>query len=373
MKNENPDVLLLGPTYPYRGGIANTQEEFLKALCLQEQKVVAWSFSHLYPSFLFPGTTPFSKESKSLPIEVEQKIHAYSPWKWNKLAEEIVQLHPKKVVFRLWTPFLIPCWNSLAKKLPSTIKKIAFVDNWIAHEPKPWDTYFRKKFITHMDAFSCLSEGVSEQIKKESNKPIWQMQHPIPTAVEQKINREEACAELGLDATKNHVLFYGLIRPYKGLDLLLKAMTFLPDIHLLVVGESYENSAKYTQIIAELELENRIHLHLQFASEKETALYFSASDALVLPYKTATQSGVLSLAYHFETPVVVTNHKGLSAPVVADKTGRVVELSPKKIAEGIAYVCQPEHKNEMEKNTVKNKGRYHWDTFTKSWLNFFNT
>ena len=247
----------------------------------------------------------------------------------NKLPKRLTPFLQKLLFFAIGH-FLSPCWSSIAKHLNPKIKRIALVDNWKPHEPRPWDAWLNKKFEKQMDAFSCLSAIVKEEISSETMKPCWGKMHPIAENLPPKHKKDEARTTLGLEVDKQYLLFFGLIRPYKGLDLLLHALAEHPDKKLLIVGECYEAIEKYTRLIKQLGLEAQIELQNRFVTTKEAAQYFSAADALVLPYKSATQSGVVAMAYHYQLPMVVTNHPGLSHAIENDKTGIVCAPTAKK-------------------------------------------
>lgn len=369
-KPRSIDFILLGPAHPYRGGIADTQTSLAKALIDLGYSVELWTFSHLYPALLFPGKTQFSGEKQVYNLPISRKVHAYNPLQWKSIAREINTKQPQAVLFRYWTPFLAPCWNSIAKRLNPSIKKIALVDNWVPHESKPWDNYLTKRFERHMDAFTTLSIAIAATIKKQSKKPVRGMYHPIPMGLPEKKTKEVACKKLNLNPAANYILFFGLIRPYKGLDLLLEAMKQHKDKQLLIVGECYENEGKYLSLINSLKLEKQVQYINRFVTLEEAAYYFSVADALVLPYKTATQSGVVALAYHFETPMVVTNHKGLIAPISKDVTGVITAINATAIANGITELYANNNIDRFKENLLQTKANYAWETYAQEWVNF---
>ena len=221
-----------------------------------------------------------------------------------------------------------------------------------------------------MDAFSCLSATVKEEISSETKKPCWGKMHPIAENLPPKHKKDEARTALGLEVDKQYLLFFGLIRPYKGLDLLLHALAEHPDKKLLIVGECYEAIEKYTRLIKQLGLEAQIELQNRFVTIKEAAQYFSAADALVLPYKSATQSGVVAMAYHYQLPMVVTNHPGLSHAIENDKTGIVCTPTAKKISAALTTLFSGSHIENAKQNLEENKNNYSWKNYTQEWVNF---
>ena len=369
-KEKSIDFLLLGPAHPYRGGIADTQMQLAKALMDLNYTVELWSFTHLYPSVLFPGKTQYSQEENKFELPIQEKVHAYNPLQWKALADEINHRSPQAVVFRYWTPFLAPAWVRIAQKINNSIRKVALVDNWTAHEPKPWDRWLTHHFEQQMDIFTTLSIAIRDQIKNESTKPTWGSLHPVAIDLPSQIPQQKAREKLNLRPEKKYLLFFGLIRPYKGLELLLNALQDHPNLHLMIVGECYENEYKYRSIIKQLKLEQRVVFENRFVNDRETAHYFSAADALILPYTSASQSGVLALAYHFETPVLVTDHKGLADPILADQTGLVCGVDTKQIAQGITEVMDANKNQFFRKNLRENKTNYRWSTYAQAWANF---
>lgn len=369
-KDKTIDFLLIGPAYPYRGGIADTQYAFAKALTTNGYHVKLWTFTRLYPTVIFPGKTQFSKEVLKEKNTIERKIHAYNPLKWKAIAEEINHLQPKAVIFRYWTPFLSPCWTFIAKRLKPQIKKVALVDNWQAHEPKPWDPYLTRKFKNAMDAFTSLSIHIRNQIRNETSKPVWGKMHPINPDIPKKLDPLIAKSKLELNPQKKYLLFFGLVRAYKGLDLLLKALVNHPDKELLIIGEVYEDVKKYTAILKTYHLQDRVKMINRFVLEEEIAYYFSAAEAVVLPYKTASQSGVIALAYHYETPLLVTDHPGLKEPIIQDNTGVICAVSEEGICQGINEVVSPKNNQLFRENLKTTKNRYSWITYSNEWVEF---
>ena len=371
MAKEKPlDFLLLGPANPYRGGIADTQHALAENLISQGYTIKMWTFTQLYPSLLFPGKTQFTEEKKKYSILAERRVHAYNPLKWKSIIKAINQLQPKVVVFRYWTPFLSPCWSNIAKGLNKSIKKIGWVDNWKAHEPKPWDNILTRRFEKAMDFFTTLSPAISDQIKQDSSKKVWGKMHPIEDNLPKKTPQLKAQEQLHLNKEKKIILFFGLIRAYKGLSLLLQVVKNQPKLHLLIVGESYENWGKYNQLIQKYHIEKQITRVNRFVNQDEASLYFSAAEATVLPYTSATQSGVLSLAYHYETPLIVTDHPGLRQPIDEDHTGIVCKQTVDGLNEAILNVIEPIANQNFRKNLNQTKSRYSWATYAQEWTNF---
>jgi D-inositol-3-phosphate glycosyltransferase len=368
------DCLILGPAYPYRGGIADTNHAFAKELIKQGETTEIWTFTKLYPNIIFPGKTQFDLADKKFSFKIVKKIHAYNPFSWEKISDEINSLAPKRVVFRYWTPLLAIAWGNIANKLDESIKRIALVDNWTPHEPKPWDKSLNHYFSDKMNLITTLSESVHSEIISEVNIPVNKGFHPINDDLPEIISKKEARERLKLNQHINYILFFGLIRSYKGVDLLIEAFKYLNQsnqaIKLLIVGEFYEDETLYKKLIQKLNLTNQIEITNEFVSFELARDYFCAADLVVQPYKTATQSGVTPVGYFYETPLIVTDLEGLKTPIIKDKSGKVSSKNPKDIAKAIIELIQKENLELAQKNIRKSKTSYSWKSFTEQWITF---
>tara|TARA_A100001011_G_scaffold242977_1_gene251029 strand:+ start:425 stop:1561 length:1137 start_codon:yes stop_codon:yes gene_type:complete len=370
-------VLLLGPAYPYRGGIADTQNYLGQNLNSLGHDIQIYTFTSQYPKWLFPGKSQFSDEKAPDLIPIKRKIHSYNPLNWSKVARLINEQKPDCVIFRFWTPFLAPCWHGIARRLNTNIKKISLVDNWIPHETKFWDKTLTKMFSNQMDGFATLSSAVANQISYEKpNVPIWKGFHPIADNLPAIISTKEARKSLGWPLDKKIVLFFGLIRKYKGLDLLIQAFVQAPlkvsNVILAIVGEAYEPEDKYTDIIKKYKLQDRVICDFNYANSQKSSLVFCAADVVAQTYISATQSGVTPLAYHYKTPLLVSNLPGLSVPIVEDRTGVITENHPKKIAKNLNKILQGLSKSNFKSAFEKTHEKYSWSTFGKSLMNFID-
>ena len=368
------DCLILGPAYPFRGGIADTNHEFANELKNRGLSVEIWTFTKLYPNLLFPGTSQLNTEEKEFQFKIQRKIHAYNPFGWKALAKEINVLKPKRVMFRYWTPLLALAWGSIARKLNLGIKKIALIDNWSPHEPKPWDRFLNRYLSNSMHCLTTLSENVYSEIKKDVNIPVSKGFHPINNNLPVLISKDEARKKLNLDKNIPLLLFFGLIRKYKGLDLLIESLAtpslLNSKVELLIVGEFYDKIEPYKKQIKRLGLESRIRIVNEFVPFKIARDYFCASDIVVQPYRLATQSGVTPLAYHYEVPLVVTDIQGLKTPVLKDKTGKISSPIPKQIALAIKDLLNSKNLDQAKSNIKKTKSNYTWGFFVNQWISF---
>ena len=371
-------ILLLGPAHPYRGGIADTQNEFAKSLQENGHKVILFTFKFQYPKFLFPGKTQLTNNPAPLELNIKRKIHSSNPFNWAKTAKAINQIKPDIVFFRYWTPFLALCWQGIAKRLLSKIKLIALVDNWLPHERKPWDNLLNNYFGREMDGFATLSSHVGEEVSAAGfNKPVWFGFHPIANNPLPIISKEEARNRLGWPQEKKIVLFFGLIRKYKGLDLLIEAFSkqVLKDKNILlaIVGESYENLDVYTNLISKLELNKKTLTDFNFADMEKARNVICAADVVAQTYRAATQSGVTPLAYQYQTPILVSDIPGLKAPILADDSGSVSSKNPEDIALKIIALFETDQLNHHTNQIKKALPKYRWDNFSENLMTFIET
>ena len=278
------------------------------------------------------------------------------------------------MIFRYYTPFLAPVYTSIAKRLDMGIKKIALVDNWFPHESNIWDKALNRFFGKQMQGFTTLSTQVAQQLKLEFKVPIWSWFHPIATHLHPEIEQQKAKEILGWSPSEKTILFFGLIRKYKCLELLIQSFAESPlkeeNIRLYIAGECYENPNKYSNLIKDLQLENRITLDLTFKNTEETALLFSAADAIAQTYHTATQSGVTPYAYFYNKPLLVSDIPGLREVIKKDNTGVCSSKNPSSIASQLIKLLDTENTTKYQKNIEKVKGLYQLSSFAEKLHHF---
>ncbi|HEY2726702.1 MAG TPA: glycosyltransferase, partial [Parafilimonas sp.] len=321
-------VIIIGPAYPLRGGLASFDERLAREFQAQNFNTTIYTFSLQYPSFLFPGTSQYSSEQAPKDLNIKVCINSINPLNWIKVGNELKKLKPDVIVVRYWLPFMGACFGTIlrrAKKNHHT-KIICIADNVLPHEKRLGDKQLTKYFFKPVGAFITMSEKVLADLRQFTNKPAQKIVHPLYDNFGEKIDKAEARKYLGLNTDDKIILFFGFIRKYKGLDLLLEAMNVLKkrlavnsqpstDIRLLIAGEFYEDRKLYDEIIEKNNLQSQIILHTNFIADSEVKYYLSAADFVIQPYKNATQSGVTPLAYHFEKPMLVTNVGGLPSLV----------------------------------------------------------
>ncbi|MFD0861449.1 glycosyltransferase [Sungkyunkwania multivorans] len=370
-------IIILGPAHPYRGGIADTNEALCRALNKNGHQTSIVTFRLQYPSFLFPGKTQYSKEKVPKDLDIRRLINSANPFNWIKVAKSINSEQPDVVIVRYWIPLMAPCFGTIARSLNKDIIKIALTDNVLPHEKRFGDRAFTKYFLRPFDAFVTLSTTVRDELKQFTNKPILYSPHPINEQLGAKIDKPSARKKLGLNITANYVLFFGLIRKYKGLDMLLEAFGNMAlkknDIHLLVVGEFYDDQQRYRKLVNEFEIEDRVMFIDEFVPFETIAYYFSAVDLVAQTYHTASQSGVTPIAYHFERPMLVTNVGGLAETIPDGKVGYVVDRNPAAISEAIIDFFENDRVDDFTMYLKEEKRKYSWHRFVASLIEFTHT
>lgn len=367
------NIVILGSAHPLRGGGISTFNERLAGV-LQEQghKVVIYSFSLQYPSFLFPGKSQFTDEPAPANLEIRSVVNSINPLNWISVGNRIKKERPDLIIVRFWLPFMGPCFGTILRRVRKNkhTKIVAITDNVIPHEHRPCDMPFTKYFIKSADAFVAMSRDVLKDLATFTSKPSAFSPHPVYDNYGQRVSKEEACKKLGLNADDKHLLFFGFIRKYKGLDILLDAMKDerikQAGIKLIVAGEYYDDKESYEQQITDNDIKDNVHLFTEFIPNDEIRYYFSAADLIVQPYRSATQSGITQVAYHFEKPMVVTNVGGLPEVVPDGKTGFVTSPDATEIATAILKFYEPNSIPNIAKNIKQEKEKYSWSTFIKS-------
>ncbi len=369
-------IIIVGPAPPFRGGIADFNEAFAKSLVSAGHEVEVISFTLQYPSFLFPGKTQYRKlSSTKYNFKITTLISSINPLSWFKTSKHIIKSKPDLVLFRFWLPFFGPSFGTIAKNLnKNNIRVVALVDNAIPHEKRIGDKSLTKYFFNYCDEFITLSSLVTNdilEIKKDA--VVETLFHPVYDVFGDKKEREKGLSFLKLEEG-NYLLFFGLIRDYKGLDIALEAMSHPEikelNIKLIVAGEFYGNKKKYTDLIYELQLENII-LFPEFIPSEDVANYFGVADAVLQPYLTATQSGITQVAYHFETPMILTDVGGLPEIVTHNSEGLICKVNSSEIAKSILYFYKKIDRDKMVQAVAKRKEKLSWKNFIYKFENRF--
>lgn len=376
----NPDtpIILVGPAFPLRGGIAHFNESFGRSLQKEGFAVELVSFYLQYPSILFPGKSQKAEGAPPEDLTIHNWISSIDPLSWKKAARKIIKRKPRLVVIRFWLPFMGPSLGAVAKRLRAHgITVIGLVDNAIPHEPRGFDRLLSNRFFKNCDAFFTLSESVANDLHALApGRPTETSPHPVYDIFGDKIPMAQARQKLGLNPNGRYILFFGFVREYKGLDILLKAMAepILADqnLNLIVAGEFYESREKYDQLIESLGIKENVIIRADYIPQEDVAAYFSAANLVAQTYRSATQSGVTQIAYHFERPMLVTDVGGLAEIVPDGKVGYVVNPQPGAIAEAIFRFFTQNKEDEFSRAVALEKQRFYWSHFTHKFIAFAN-
>lgn len=367
-------IILLGTAYPYRGGLAEFNERLTKQFNNEGHQSRIETFTLQYPDFLFPGKTQYSTEAAPADLDITRGMNAVNPLNWIAEGRKLKKECPDLIVVPYWVPQMAPCFGTIARIARSNhhTKVVAILHNVLPHERKAADKMLSGYFIKSIDGGVTLSKSVMDDLDEfDKQKPRAFCRHPLYDNFGQKVERAEALKELNLDPEWQYLLFFGFIRDYKGLDLLLDA--FADDrirqmkVKLLVAGEFYGDPQKYFDQEKRLNLQNIIWSN-DFIPNSKVGAYFGASNMVVLPYKSATQSGVTQVAFHFEKPMLVTNVGGLSEIVPDGKVGYVVEPDAHRIADAIVDYIGNNREEAFTEQTRQEKLKYSWENMTKALL-----
>jgi glycosyltransferase involved in cell wall biosynthesis len=365
-------IAIIGPAHPLRGGLATYNQRLAKELISMQHDVTIWSYSLQYPSFLFPGTTQYTDEPAPAGIRILTAVNSINPFNWLSVGHRMHKENYDLVIVRFWLPFMGPALGTILRRVKKNKKThvLCIADNAIPHEKRPGDKQFTRYFLKTIDSFVTMSEKVKADLQTMTTKPIVFLSHPLYDNFGQAVSKAEACRELNIPSSTRYLLFFGFIRRYKGLDILLRAMADErfrdSNIKLLVAGEFYEDRKQYDEIMDQYQLHDRVLLFTDFIPDSKVRYYFSAASLVVQPYRSATQSGITQVAYHFEKPMIVTNVGGLPELVPHERVGYVTEASAQAIADGIVRFFS-ENRN-FEENLKEEKKKYSWDYFTKALL-----
>ncbi len=369
-------VIIIGPAHPLRGGLASYDERLAREFMKAGLDTTIYTFSYQYPSFLFPGTTQYSTEPAPDGLSIKVKINSINPFNWIKIGNTLKNLLPDIIVVRYWLPFMGPCLGTILRRVKKNrhTKIICIADNIFPHEKRPGDKAFTKYFLKPIDGFITMSEKVLADLHQfAKGKPSQFVPHPLYDNFGEKISKEEARKKLNINPDDKVLLFFGFIRKYKGLDILLESMKILKqhpsaqNIKLLIAGEFYEDERNYTQLLNDPEIKNNLIVHTKFIEDSMVKYYICAADCVVQPYRNATQSGVTPLAYHFEKPMIVTNVGGLPSLVPDKKVGLIAEPNANDIAKKILEYFQL-GENYFLPHLREEKKKYSWNNIVQAIL-----
>lgn len=368
-------IIFVGPAYPYRGGIADFNERLAREFQHEGYEVIIYTFTLQYPGFLFPGKTQYSTSAAPDDLTIVRKVNSINPFNWIRVGREIRRLKPYMVMIRFWLPFLAPCLGTIARVIggDKRIRVVSLLDNVVPHERRMGDKMFARYMIKSVGGYVAMSESVLADAKSfDDTKPFALTPHPLYDNFGPKVSREDAIAHLALDADTRYFLFFGLIRDYKGLDLLLRAFADSrlrgKNLKLIVAGEFYSNAEYYEHLEKELELSEHIIWYKEFIPADQVRYFFAIADLVAQPYKSATQSGITQIAYHFERPMLVTNVGGLAEIVPHGKVGYVVEPNAEDIANALVEFVAEGSEKDFNSGILAEKSKYAWSNMTTSLL-----
>lgn len=367
-------IIIIGPAYPLRGGLATYNERLARAFQENGDEVEIITFSLQYPGFLFPGQTQYSTEAAPVGIQIKALINSVNPISWLRTGNYLRHQKPDILLFRFWLPFMGPAFGTIARivSLNKQTKIVAITDNIIPHEKRIGDLPFTKYFLNACQGFVTMSGAVLQDLEKLQPTKIRQYHpHPLYDNFGEQLEKQEAKKLLKLNPETNYILFFGFIRAYKGLDLLLQAfaddrLAKLKNLKLIVAGEFYENPEPYNQLIKQYQLEDRMVRATDFIPDSQVGLYFCASDLVVQPYKHATQSGVSQIAYHFNKPMLVTNVGGLAELIPDGKVGYVTPTEPIAIADAIVDFYQNQREAYFTEQVKELKKQFSWQSMVNT-------
>jgi glycosyltransferase involved in cell wall biosynthesis len=367
-------IVIIGPAHPLRGGLASYNERLAKAFQDQGHDVEIFTFSLQYPGFLFPGTTQFSSEPTPKNLKINVCINSVNPLNWLKVGTRLRKMRPDLIVVRYWLPFMGPCLGTILRlvKKNNHTKVVCIADNIIPHEKRPGDKAFTRYFMKPIDGFITMSEKVLKDLSLfQSTVPAKFVPHPLYDNFGDQVSITEARNQLNISEKDRIVLFFGFIRHYKGLDILFDTIACLKhrnnafsDIKFLIAGEFYEDRKPYDEQIEKLGIRDSLILRTDFIADSEVKYYLCASNVVIQPYRSATQSGVTPLAYHFEKPMIVTNVGGLPALVPHMKVGLIAEPNSESLADAIEIYFSTGEEAFIP-SIIEEKKKYSWEVMTR--------
>ena len=362
-------ITILGPAHPYRGGLASIMEIMARTFQRRGDEVDIKTFTLQYPSLLFPGESQTVATPPPADLRICRCVNTMNPLNWVRVGRRIRRERPDFVLMKYWTPFMAPCFGTIARIARGNghTKVLCQIDNVEPHERHLTDKPFNRYYLHSVDGFVYMSEQVHSELRAYSDAPALFSPHPLFENFGERVERSEACVRLGLDPANRYVLFFGLIRDYKGLDLLLDAWAQLRRAgrtegrRLIVAGEFYTAREPYLNRIADNGLQDEVLLHDRFIPDDDVKYYFSAADFVVQPYKTATQSGVTQIAYQFCVPRVVTAVGGLPEIVPDGRVGYVCPPSAEGVAAAMDRMYEGDALKRFRENCVEERRRFSWE------------
>ena len=368
-------IVILGTSYPYRGGLSAFNERLARQLQDEGHEVELVTFTLQYPVFLFPGKTQYSDEPAPKDLKITRLMNSVNPFSWIRTGRIIKRMKPDLMIIKFWIPLMGPCLGTrgpIVKKQKITV--VSILDNVIPHEQRPLDKLLVRYFVNSIDRFVAMSDSVLKDLRLFTQyKPARLCPHPLYDNFGEPLSKSLARQILRIPDEQTVLLFFGFIRDYKGLDLLMQAYADeridKTRVRLVVAGEFYNNSQQYLDLQEQLHLQNQIDWRTEFIPDTEVKNYFCAADIVVQPYKSATQSGVTQIAYHFVRPMIVTRVGGLAEIVPDGRVGYVTDVNPKAVADAIVDFVNKNDADYFKQGIEAEKQKYAWSRMTEAVLN----
>jgi glycosyltransferase involved in cell wall biosynthesis len=372
------DIVIIGTAFPYRGGLAAYNERLARQFLAEGHKVTILTFTVQYPGFLFPGKSQYLEGPPPQGLEIRRVLNSVNPFNWFFVGWMLRKSKPDLLIIKYWLPFMAPCFGTVSRLARSNrlTRTICIFDNVIPHEKRPGDRLLTSFFTRAIDAAVAMSESVLSDLRQfRTDIPAALNPHPLFDNFGATLSKDVARKKLGLGDPAGVILFFGFIRAYKGLDLLIEAfgaedMRKLK-LRLVIAGEFYEDSSRYMELVRKYKLQDEIIFFDRFINDNEVKDFFSAADLVVQPYKDATQSGVTQICYHFEKPMVVTDVGGLKEIVPDGSCGYVVKPQSDEICNAIKDFFISDRKEFFIENIRHEKTRFGWDRMTGKVLDLF--
>jgi len=371
-------IISLGPAHPYRGGPAEFNNRLVTQFIAEGHESEILTFTLQYPGFLFPGKTQYTESPVPEGIRITRAVNSVNPFNWISTGLRIKKIRPDILLLRYWLPFLAPCLGSIARiaRHNKHTKVVCIFDNVLPHEKRAGDRVLTEYFINSIDAAVVMSGTVREELNTfRKNLPVRYSPHPLFENYGTPLGRGEALERLGLGNEFQYILFFGLVRAYKGLDILLEAFSDnrfrSMNLKLIIAGEFYEDDTPYREMIKKYQIGDEIIIFDRFIRDDEVSVLFSAASIVVQPYKSASQSGVTQVAYQFDKPMIVTDVGGLREMVPDGLCGYVVPPDPQAVANAIFDYFEQKRESVFAEGVRKEKVRFSWNSMTSSILEVY--
>jgi len=358
-------IIIVGTAFPLRGGIAH-YNALLAAELSTTHRVETITFRRQYPAILFPGTSQEEPGTGPHAQAAECLIDSVNPLNWITVGREIRRRKPDLLIFKYWLPFFGPCFGTIARVATRGMHtRVLFIcDNVLPHERRVFDRLFTRYAFGAVDCFIAQSDAVERDLKAFWPKAVFRnVPHPIYSMFGPGSAKADARQALGLPHSRV-LLFFGYIRPYKGLHVLLDALARVRaslDAHLVVAGEFYDAEQSYRDQLRDLRLEAAVTLCSEYLPNERVPLFFSAADAVILPYLSATQSGIAQIAFYYDLPVIATDVGGLAEVVRDGQTGLIVPpADPQALAAAILRFYNEQQESRLRDGVRREKERYSW-------------